>query len=377
MPYPDYPCPKCNSWIDPPAGTLNGQKFRCPRCDDMILWLGPDISEDAPITSFSYAQKTLTIQKKRTALGVVFIMTSMAVLALIFALSTQKQRRNRDLANAVSDPRQSYLKWISGDSTLIGVIDLQKLKASKELSELLNLNGLMKDSQLTRKFLGTDLSDLKLVTFSMLVDRPLASSLFIQTLKPVGLEKITNRLQAVSSGYKVGRETFRYQIDLFPIQPTLSKIDNSTIAFAILPERMESIPGFEREGLNHLGGKLQPLIVERIPASAPVWIALQAGKWDLNSLKLFFPSLPSDFKQDFMEDLEAIGIWLEPGEQPILRCEIMGVSPESILKLEKKLASLPDFVQSNLKSASRNNWLTLQMVLSKDLMNFINLFKNL
>jgi len=343
----------------------------------MILWLGPDISENAPITSYSYSQQTPTIKKTHTALGVVFLMSCIAILALIFALSTQKQRRNRDLANAVSDPRQSYLKWVSGDSTLIGVVNLQKLKASKELSELLNLNELLKDTQVSRKFLGTDLSDLKLITISMLADRPLASSLLIQTLKPVSLEKINTRLQAVSSGYKIGRETFRYQVELLPIQPTLSKIDNLTVAYAILPERMENIPGFEREGLNHLGGKLQPLIVERIPESAPVWIALQSGKWDLSSLKLFFPWITTNFKQDFMDDIEAVGVWLESGKQPLLRCEIMGVSPEAIVKLEKQLESLPAFMQSNFKSASRDNWLTLQVVLSKELLNFINLFKNL
>jgi len=50
MPYPDYPCTKCNSWIDPPPGTKKGMKFICPRCDDRVTWFGPDIPEDAVVS---------------------------------------------------------------------------------------------------------------------------------------------------------------------------------------------------------------------------------------------------------------------------------------------------------------------------------------
>lgn len=367
MPYPDYPCPKCNSWIDPPAGTKNGQKFTCPRCEDAIVWLGPDISENAPITKYSYIEENLPIKKSRTALGVVLVMAAMAAIALVFALSTQKERRNRDLAKANSDPRQSYLQWFSGDSSLIAVLDLQKLKSSRELTELLNVENLTKNDSILRKTLGYESGEIKLLALTMPVERPLASSLFLQTLKPISTEKINSRLQASPSGYRIGRETMRYQIDFFPMQPNYSKIDDTIMAYTMLPERFEVISGFQREGLNHLSGKLRPLIAERIPINAPIWIAAQSGKWDFSSLKLFIPTFPDISKQDFMDGMEAIALWLEPGTEPVLRCEIMGASVEAVKKLEKRLESMPFLAQNGMKSASRDNWLTLQMVISKEL----------
>jgi hypothetical protein len=210
MPFPDYPCPKCNSWIDPPAGTTKGQKFICPRCDDTIIWQGPDIAADAPITTYSYIQKDLPLKKSRTALAVVLVMAAMAIIALVFALSTQKDRRNRDLAKANTDPRQSYLQWFAGDSSLIAVLDLQKLKASKELSELLGLEELLKKDSPIRKAIGYEAGEIKLLALTMPADRPLASALFLQTLKPINMEKVNSRLQATPSGYRIGRETLRY-----------------------------------------------------------------------------------------------------------------------------------------------------------------------
>ncbi|NBR05735.1 MAG: hypothetical protein EBT92_08185 [Planctomycetes bacterium] len=371
MPFPDYPCPKCNSWIDPPAGTVKGQKFICPRCEDTIVWQGPDIAIDAPITAYSYIQKDrdLPVKKSRTALAVVFVMSAMAIMALVFALSTQKERRSRDLAKANTDPRQSYLQWFAGDSSLIAVLDLQKLKASKELAELLNLDGFLKKNSPISKALGNEPEEIKLLALTMPADRPLASSLFLQTLKPINMEKVNSRLQATPSGYRIGRETFRYQIDLFPMQPNYSKIDDTTMAYTMLPERFEAISGFERAGLNHLSGKLRPLIAERIPINAPVWIAAQAGKWDFNSLKLFLPALPEITKPDFMEDMDAIAIWLESGVEPVLRCEIMGTSAEAVKKLEKRLESMPFLVENGIKSACRDNWLTLQILINKELAN--------
>ena len=376
MPFPDYPCPKCNSWIDPPAGTTKGQKFICPRCDDTIIWQGPDIAADAPITAYSYIQKDLPLKKSRTALAVVLLMAAMAIIALVFALSTQKDRRNRDLAKANTDPRQSYLQWFAGDSSLIAVLDLQKLKASKELSELLGLEELLKKDSPIRKAIGYEAGEIKLLALTMPADRPLASALFLQTLKPINMEKVNSRLQATPSGYRIGRETLRYQIDLFPMQPNYSKIDDNTMAYTMLPERFEAISGFERAGLNHLSGKLRPLIAERIPINAPIWIAAQAGKWDFSSLKLFLPALPEITKQDFMDEIDAIAVWLEPGVEPVLRCEIMGPSPESIKKLEKRLESVPFLAQSGIKSASRDNWLTLQVVITKELAIIIKKMTN-
>lgn len=375
MPFPDYPCPKCNSWIDPPAGTTNGQKFICPRCEDTIIWQGPDIAADAPITAYSYIQKELPVKKSRTALAVVLVMITMAIMAMVFALSTQKERRSRDLAKANTDPRQSYLQWFAGDSSLIAVVDLQKLKASKELAELLNLEGLLKSSFIG-KALGYEPDEVKLLALSLPADRLLAASLFLQTLKPINMEKVNSKLQATPSGYRLGRETLRYQIDLFPMQPNYSKIDDTTMAYTILPERFESISGFQRAGLNHLSGKLRPLIAERIPINAPIWVAAQAGKWDFSSLKLFLPALPEISKQDFMDDIDAIAVWLESGVEPVLRCEIMGTSVDSIKKLEKRLESAPFLVQSGIKSASRDNWLTLQVVISKELAEKIKKITN-
>lgn len=376
MPFPDYPCPKCNSWIDPPPGTSKGQKFICPRCEDTIMWQGPDIAVDAPITAYSYIEKDLPVKKSRTALAVVLGMAAMAIMALVFALSTQKDRRSRDLAKANTDPRQSFLQWFAGDSSLIAVLDLQKLKASKELSELLNLNGFLKKDSPISKALGYEPEEIKLLALTMPADRPLASSLFLQTLKPINMEKINSRLLATPSGYRIGRETLRYQIDVFPMQPSYSKIDDNTMAYTMLPERFESISGFQRVGLNHLSGRLRPLIAERIPIDAPIWIAAQAGKWDFSSLKLFLPALPEITKPDFMEDMDAIAIWLESGVEPVLRCEIMGPSPEAIKKLEKRLESVPFLDQSGIKSASRDNWLTLQVVISKELAEKIKKITN-
>lgn len=141
------------------------------------------------------------------------------------------------------------------------------------------------------------------------------------------MEKVNSRLQATPSGYRIGRETLRYQVDLFPMPPSYSKIDDNTMAYTMLPDRFEAISAFERTGLNHLSGKLRPLIAERIPINAPIWIVAQAGKWDFSSLKLFLPALPEIHKQDFMDELDAIAVWLEPGVEPVLRCEIMGPSP--------------------------------------------------
>jgi hypothetical protein len=144
----------------------------------------------------------------------------------------------------------------------------------------------------------------------------------------------------------------------------------------MLPERFEAISGFERAGLNHLSGKLRPLIAERIPINAPIWIVAQAGKWDFSSLKLFLPALPEINKQDFMDDIDAIAVWLESGVEPVLRCEIMGTSADAIKKLEKRLESMPFLVQNGIKSASRDNWLTLQVIISKELANNIKKITN-
>ena len=160
------------------------------------------------------------------------------------------------------------------------------------------------------------------------------------------------------------------------MQPSYSKIDDNTMAYTMLPERFEAISGFQRAGLNHLSGKLRPLIAERIPINAPIWIAAQAGKWDFSSLKLFLPALPEINKQDFMDDIDAIAVWLESGVEPVLRCEIMGTSADAIKKLEKRLESLPFLVQNGIKSASRDNWLTLQVVISKELANNIKKISN-
>jgi hypothetical protein len=54
----------------------------------------------------------------------------------------------------------------------------------------------------------------------------------------------------------------------------------------------------------------------------------------------------------------------------------MGTSADAIKKLEKRLESMLFLVQNGIKSASRDNWLTLQVIISKELANNIKKITN-
>lgn len=359
MPFPDFPCSKCNSWIDPPQGTRHGAKFICPRCDDRVTWLGPDIPGVPPPVQF--VPPEVTARKRITAGGIIAGMALMALIGLFFALNTQKERRDRDFVKKPKDPRESYLSWVGSDATILAAVDLEKIRASEALSPLLKLWKPKPGSDWVSKYLGYKLANLQLACIGLNAERPLGSTLIIRTKPVIEMEGLTTRLKASGAGFRSGRETMRYPVDFFPIGPTFAKLDPHTLALTLLPEKLDAIPSFPRDGLLHLNKRIGPLVGERIPAHAVAWLASQGGK--LNQEGLGLPGLESLLGQSLLEKIESFAIWVEDQGRVIVRGEILSQDAQTVQKIEESLDQFSKKGLFPVKYASRDKWTTLQMEL--------------
>ena len=360
MPYPDYPCTKCNSWIDPPPGTKNGAKFICPRCDDRVTWFGPDIPDDAVVPPAIKVKATE--RKKITAGSVVAVMAFMALVGLIFALSTQKTRRERDHAPRKKDPREIYLSWVHSDSTLLATLDLEKLRESEPFAPLLKSLDGNKQQDIVAKYIGYKAREIQVACLELNPEKIMGATLVLRTKPKIDLEILATRLKAAGSGYRNGRETMRYPVDFFPVGPTFAKLETNTLALSFLPERLDAIPPFARDGLQHLNRRISPLVIERIPGNALAWLASQGGKLNLNGFQ--FPAIEENPLLEIMEKVDSFAIWVEDQGKIMLRSEILCQDLEAARNLEEAISAMGKKNATPVQVASREKWLTLQMELS-------------
>ncbi|MSR31639.1 MAG: hypothetical protein EXR99_09055 [Gemmataceae bacterium] len=368
MPFPDHPCPKCNSWIDPPAGTATGEKIVCPRCEDPIIWLGPAIAgiraEKTDLPSAGLPQAN-----RRVASWVVALMGAMALAALFFALYTRETRRNRDLARAVSDPRQAYLQWLPADASLILVCNLDLVRASQTGEHFLDADAFTQKNLPLRKWIGHDLRELRLAALAALPERPLASLLFLQVNHPLDEQRLVQKMKAIPSGNRGGRETFRFSLEGMPLGPSLAQVGENSLALVILPERLEQLPGNAPGNLDNLRPAVRALVVERVPRLAPVWLAGEGAKLESLLSGEIIPGVTLNPKlpvgRDFFNGVEAFALWLELDPGVTARGEFLFNTEEEARRWDAELGKQPWAATLGLKSALKGRWLTVQGTLPK------------
>src|SRR5438552_834987 len=92
-------CPYCSAPVPPDAG-VEGDRLRCPRCGETIpgQWTGPaSANGPSPLAAYEADSSAPTRSgSNRKLAGIILgIMFGMAVVGLIFALSTWKLREGR------------------------------------------------------------------------------------------------------------------------------------------------------------------------------------------------------------------------------------------------------------------------------------------
>lgn len=393
-------CPYCNAPVSVPAGMQAGQRIPCTRCGETFD-LRPGqagmtspadatapasssaITEAPPAPTKSWTRRPLlTPQQKRrnriAAAGILVGMLVMAGLALTFALQTVNLRRANDagLKNRAprslfrqnqpeelpaSPPQLAALGYLpEGVNLLIGLNlgELQRDRAGRQLLE----QPLQIGPQEIRPgeiagWCGLPRDEVDHLVLALATDDPIfpRAALLVRTRKPYAAQQVRSALKAERIAGADRKDLYRLSLPRPALQAVVWCIDERTLALALIPANLDTIPLVPHEGLKHLSADLRELLEQRLDPGASAWVA---GVFEERTQKLL-GSLPL-LKRDGLEwlgTLRGLAGWIQVQDQVRTGVTLHFPDEPAARKQEERLQRGAD---PGLKLARDGSWLTLQ-----------------
>lgn len=323
-------CPFCNAVLPPLSGLPAADKLPCPRCGELVpaaRWrvetaIAAGVPKLAPPPP---AEKNVPGTRK-TALIVIGVMVTMAIVGLSYALWTTKLRQSRH-PRPVLDPitfrkplELTGLGYLPKQSDVIVGMHLGECLADKKVGKPLlaeprpaGLDWVLK--QLPR-ISGLPLEEIDHVLLAASFDNP-QIELVVKTRRAYALDKVVEAIHPTRSTEHEQRPL--YEFSLKPLgEAMLWCVEAKTLVCVIRfdPPKLEHLRGLSATSRpldEVLAPPLHDAIEKRLPKQQYLWAVGRLDK--LDKLKDVLPFVPIG-KAEFgaVKDVKTFAIGLEPTE---------------------------------------------------------------
>jgi hypothetical protein len=334
-------CPYCNAHVPLSVPITQGQRVRCPRCQEIIPYrrAGTDLGENAirvaPLAFSGQAPAELgpavasPSQQRRSnrtiARLLLTLMGTMAVLGLAFALWTQHIRRQHDYRDQVLDPGPPPIVAVppaqlpglgylpQGTDVILGVhvAEASESPLGRELLARLTLGsgdfGLSGLEQAT----GLQPAELDHVVLGLKIDERLLPrvTLVVQTRRPYDPEKVLAALKVGRRTERGNRMLYRFPLNQPPVDAALWLADKQTLIFGLTLEDLDAVPLAPSIELERFPSSLRRLLTEQVPANARAWLIGHIERWDQTAAQLLWLAVTKEAREA-LGGVQTIGLWL-------------------------------------------------------------------
>ncbi len=330
-------CPFCNAALPPLAAAPTGDKFPCPRCGESVpaaRWhVDTSIARGEPKWSprpSSDEPRPPVPGKRKTALVILGIMATMAIVGLSYALWTVDLRRSRHpwmpTKNEPIARRRPLeltgLGYLPKNCQFVAGLHIAEMMDDKTVgSKLLDeprpvlLDWVLK--QIPRAT-GLTLADIDHVVLGAAFDRHFPQAVMVvKTRSPYELEKIARAAKPATR--PLFHDKALYQYSLNPLgEAVVWCVDGRTLVYVLrLDEpKVEHLSGLSEEPRpieEVLPAPLRTTLAERLPTHQYLWIA---GRLDqLGPLKDWLPlALGGKLDLERLKEMKSFALGIEPTE---------------------------------------------------------------
>jgi hypothetical protein len=344
-------CPYCNAELPPLAAPATGRYAACPRCGE------PVPAERFPATSAAPAPAPappLPQRKRQTAKVLLAIMVGMATLALVFALMTQKWRREHDFrykadpaAPVVAEPaRMLGLGYLPNGCNIAVAVQLAALEQDDAGRALLREPRSMPLEQMLKPLasMGLTIADVEqVVVGSELKELQFRVTTVIVTRKPYDPAQVQQAAarRPVKSGTFRNRPLLRFtdERDI----PKLWLADARVLVYTTLTaEELERIPTSVKEPAETLTAAARDALKARLDRQSRIWAVgdLAPAKELIDALQLFAGPMKDQLRLLTLVRAFDIGITTVEGQSLTVRGDFYTGNPAATQELAKYLSGV-------------------------------------
>ncbi len=400
-------CPYCNAPVSLPPPMQAGQRIVCARCGEAFA-LRPGqagvtttpatvppadnsaIIETPPAPSSLAAapgrprRPLLTPEQKRRnrlAAGAILVgMVLMAGLGLTLALQTVGVRRANDAGlkkratrsffaqnqpeEAAASPAQlAALGYLPEGLNLLIGLNVGELQRDQAGRQLLNQPVQIGPSEIKPAeiagWCGLPAGEVDHLVLALATEDPILPRgvLLVRTRKPYQVEQVRSALKAERVPAADRKNLFRFSWPRPSLQAVVWCIDDRTLALALVPSNLETMPAQPHSGLKHLPAELRGLLEERIDPGASVWVVGVFEERTRNLLRAV-PLLERD-GLGWLGSLRGLAGWAQVQEQVRTGVALHFPDEAAARKREESWQGREEGGQ-DLKIVRDGSWLTLQ-----------------
>jgi hypothetical protein len=383
-------CPYCNAPVTIPAGAAVGQRLTCGRCGEAfsVRPAQKALAEEAapaqaitapPEPRLTLAQYRARFRGRNRAVGLIVLgmMVFMATVGLIFALSTQAERRANDRAlkkrphrpipeepqpGPVAPARLAGLGYLPKGTTVVLALHVAELERDKVGRQVLDQplpvgRFALRPGQLAQ-WCGLPRGQVDHVVLGLSPDETLLARavLIVRARQPYEARQVQAALggEPVPAGGR--KQLYRFNLPDLGLPAVIWCVDEYTLALALVPSHLDAVPDHPVEGLGALAEDVGPLIEQRVEPGAVLWLAGTFDDQMRKLIKVLAPHLQQATRERVLS-VKSFAGWVQV--QETLRAV-------AVLQMrdDKPAESLAEVVhaaaQPGLKASRDGAWVTIQ-----------------
>jgi hypothetical protein len=411
-------CPYCNSAVVLSPTEAAKRFIVCPRCQELFPSragertheVGDQVeAEPAPVwqpnATFPETPPPPRRWSNRSiAAALLATMGTMALIGLIFALSTTASRRQHDhevketgpevtRAIAIAPAKLAALGFVPSDSNIVAGVHVAELLSNPAAHPFLTATPANKSSSMLHSLeevTGLRLDEVDHAVLGIQVeDRfPPRLILVVQTRQPYDAAKVRSALQAGRSSERKGRTLYAFMLSQSSLEAFVWFAGARIIAFTISKEDFDNVPATPTSDVKRFAPDMRQLLTERLHEGTQAWTVGAATDWSrafgpaialpgLDHLALI--RLPKVWRT-ILGGLQSFGLWLQVDSDIAWNLALQGSDPAAAERLSSYLSALAltpgkEFAPlqrrpggeslaqewaASLKREQNDNWINLQ-----------------
>jgi hypothetical protein len=281
------------------------------------------------------------------------VMAAMAMVALLFALSTKADRRRRDHPELeridsmtrtipIAPGSLPALGFVPEDSTLIAGLHLAELRADSTSRALLEtLLGHVTNTGATKleRWTGLGIDEIEHLVLALETERQLllpSAVLIVQTRAPYNREKLQAALKAGRPITRGTRSLYRFGLGETAMEGVLWYASEVCFVVSLAVQDFDSVPVAPNFDSRRFPEAMRLLLNERMTAGTPAWLIGHGIDWDKWLKSPLVPVLPGDLSSK-LASVRTLGFWGQFDQALTWSLELECANTQAVTNLASQL----------------------------------------
>lgn len=358
-------CPYCNTALPQLDPATAGPRVRCPRCQELFPNRRARDDSDRNGSTAAAAESAVqiaattedpTAANRAVARRVLGIMLFMAVVGLVFALWTTRERRRNDrqdtsarpvpVVRAVPPaelPALGYLPPATNVVVGLHVADALRDPAARDLLLRLQQNPSGLGVQSLERWTGLKLDEIDHAVLGLRVDDRLPRvTLAVQTVAPYSPERVREALKATRRTERNGRTLYRFSLEKPPLEAALWFAGERSLVVGLSPQDLDEVPATPQPGLAVLPAPVRATLTQRLSSGALAWAVGHADDWTRTIVQLpLEAALPKEQRQA-LSQMKSFAVWYKADGALSLHAAIECTDANAAETFDRYLARLQE-----------------------------------